>query len=857
MRFKTLSTLLGIIAFLGIVACDDTGGPPGPGAHTDLHRMEAALTAFQTCDELSGYLHDLLVDEFEHMAGLYEECMRDDTCYGFGGSWRGDVGMPEPGLGVPEDSVGEPAPAPPPSASDPGDPSDAPRVPSDEPRSDTNVQEQGVDEADIVKADGEYLYILSGSWLRIVRSTPVEEMALLGSAELPGTPLAMFLAGDRLAVFSSLYRYDGGGGRAPHPDPGWDNGGAEPGGRPTAPPDASAPDPGAEGGFEDAEHPDMDPPDGAAKRYAGASGELPEAVRELSGQLLAVTLFDISDRSDPRVVRQTWLEGGYVSSRMVGTRMHVVVSGRPALPEFDWYRFVDYGYDDWNDGAEPGGRPPAPPDAVEPAPMPAPDAWEGSDGDGEDSEFDRRAQPLRVDIAGARAAYMSALSKIDFDRALPRRVDIIDDEIVSERLVPCETFYHPSVTMGLDILAVATIDLDQDGFDYAATGILGSSDTVYASAETLYVATYLYHYWRWADSALANPDDTVELTAVHAFGVEGLPTYQASGFVTGRVLNQFSMSEYDGYLRIATTVRDWWGFRRGDPGVIDRDMAVGTADNSDTGGARPDSATDNLVTVLRRDGDRLVEEGRLAGLGKPNESIFAARFFGPVGYVVTFEQIDPLYVIDLSEPTNPVRRGELEVPGYSSYIHPLGDDHLLTIGRGSSDPASPGWLDSVKLSIYDVSDMDDPTEVAELLLPSMHSEAEYDHKAFTYFAHLGLLAIPLQSYWWRGYGEEPPNGLALFEIDPARGIEMVGTISHSALSSEVDDPYCYYLPAVRRGVFIGERIYSISDLGVLANEASDGLAPLGGVAFPGGDYWYGDYYCGGYHGDVPDEGREP
>lgn len=171
----------------------------------------------------------------------------------------------------------------------------------------------------------------------------------------------------------------------------------------------------------------------------------------------------------------------------------------------------------------------------------------------------------------------------------------------------------------------------------------------------------------------------------------------ANGSVPGFLLNQFSLDEYDGNLRVATTVGGRSAFMFG------------------WGGGRETSAND--VYVL--DGD-LDVEGELLDLGL-GERIYAARFIGETGYLVTFRETDPFYVLDLSDPDEPRKAGELKIPGYSSYLHPLGKDMILGIGKEE---------DKVKLSLFDVSSPDEPREISKYALDEYWSEAVHNHHAF-------------------------------------------------------------------------------------------------------------------------------
>jgi uncharacterized secreted protein with C-terminal beta-propeller domain len=850
---------MALLVLAGTAACNGDSGGDSDG-RGDLRRMQSALIAFQSCGELENYIDATLVAEIDEAIELYQECQASgDGCYWYaydmaigaptarGGGWAVDDSMGGPGGGMFPDAPSAGGDGASGGEGSGGDQSGGNgSTGGEEPRSDTNVQEEGVDEADIVKQDGEFLYILNGNRLRIVRSSPVDAMEVVGSAELSGSPLEMFLAGDRLAVFASEYRYNygddyypGGGAGLPKPDDG-------------ARPEPAMP--AASGGSDG---------DDAGKADSPSEGPVAAALAGLQGEILVITVFDVSDRANPSVVRQSYLEGGYVSSRMVGTKAHIVVRSAVSVPSFDWYQYVtdDGSGNGASDGGSSGGGGgwttdggSVPPVAVDGGPAPS-EADAGSATEpipaADAGAYEERREALTViDYERLRADFLALLADTELDEMMPQRVDVVNGQPLTGSLVPCESFYHPSVTMGLNVLAVVTIDLGEDSDALAATGILGSSDTVYASGSTLYVATYVYDYWRWMRAALNSPNDTTERTAIHAFDISGTPSYLGSGFVEGQILNQFGMSEWQDHLRVATTVRNWQRF---EPMPVSSTDAVVPSE--------PQDATDNLVTVLALQGDELVRTGLLRDLGKPNESIFAARFFGPLGYVVTFEQRDPLYVIDVSDPTAPTKRGELDVPGFSSYIHPLGDSHLLTIGRGSTDPVgNPEGTDGLKLSVFDVSNPDAPAEVESEVFPA-YSEAEYQHKAFTFYEHLDLLAIPIGSYWWSGNGEAPLNGLAIFHVDPAEGIELVGSISHDDLVPTPDsgEYRCgYYMPQVRRGLFVGERVYSVSDVGVKANEAVAGLAPLNAVAFPDDGGWYSGVYGGAwgdcYYGGGWDDG---
>ena len=184
----------------------------------------------------------------------------------------------------------------------------------------------------------------------------------------------------------------------------------------------------------------------------------------------------------------------------------------------------------------------------------------------------------------------------------------------------------------------------------------------------------------------------------------------------GYLINQYAMSELDGKLRVAATSGEPWA----DPG------------------ARWTSQSG--VYVLEQSRNRLREIGKVEGLGK-GERIYAVRFVGTLGYVVTFRQTDPLYTVDVSDPAKPRVRGELKITGYSAYLHPAGGDKLIGIGQ---EATGEGRVTGTQVSLFSIADADKPTRLARYYLSGANSEAEFDPHAFLYWPADGLLVVPLQ-----------------------------------------------------------------------------------------------------------------
>ena len=318
-----------------------------------------------------------------------------------------------------------------------------------------------------------------------------------------------------------------------------------------------------------------------------------------------------------------------------------------------------------------------------------------------------------------------------------------DGTVTDGRLVDCTDISHPVEFSGFSTLSVLTVDLGAPLGAPRATAVLADGQTVYAGNEHLYVATNRYHDPIEFDEGPWGALDDDYATSIHQFDVTDPTTtgYLASGTVTGHLLNQFSMSEHDGHLRVATTLGRPWGFRED---------------------------SESLVTVMARDADELVQVGQVGDMGR-GERIFAVRFVGEVGYVVTFRQTDPFYTLDLSDPTEPVVRGELKIAGYSGYLHPVGDGLVLGIGQDATDT---GRTTGAKATLFDVSDLDAPTALGTWSAGGGSTSVEWDHRAFLWWAPGQLAVVPFTD--WRS----DTNAAVVLRIADGTIIE-VGRIDHT------------------------------------------------------------------------------
>jgi hypothetical protein len=238
----------------------------------------------------------------------------------------------------------------------------------------------------------------------------------------------------------------------------------------------------------------------------------------------------------------------------------------------------------------------------------------------------------------------------------------------------------------------------------------------------------------------------------------------------------------------------------------------------------------NDVYVLQRSGDRLVRVGEITGLAR-NERLYAARFEGAHGYLVTFLNVDPLFTLDLSDPRHPRVAGELKVPGYSTYLHPIDSTHLLTIGREMSGDGR--FFGGLQLQIFDVSDFSNPTLQHRLVLGSQSSssEAEYDHKAFNYFTSRGLLTIPF-SDWSQSRQQGFTSGLAVLRATAAAGIVSLGSVDHADLFQGKTYETDGWTPEVRRSVMMEDYVWSLSVAGAKLNDTRNLSRTVQAIPFP-------------------------
>ena len=283
------------------------------------------------------------------------------------------------------------------------------------------------------------------------------------------------------------------------------------------------------------------------------------------------------------------------------------------------------------------------------------------------------------------------------------------DEEDSEPLLDCTDVHHPREASGFGTISVTTFPIT-DTEDRTATGVTAGGDLVYSSTDRLYVGT--------------TPDG--RSTELHAFALDGTSTsYVASGTVEGAVRDRWSIDEHDGVVRVAVAHLKRW------------------------------ETVDNGVTLLEESGDQLVTVGSLRGLG-PDEEIKSVRWFDDLAVLVTFRETDPLYTVDLRDPERPRKLGELKIPGFSQYLHPVGDDRLLGLGQ---DADTSGNTRGAQVSLFDIGRLARPERLATLDLgEDSELAAAWDPRTFTWLPDENVGFAALDD--WRGDG----RGSAVVEL---------------------------------------------------------------------------------------------
>ncbi|HZK56556.1 MAG TPA: beta-propeller domain-containing protein [Desulfosporosinus sp.] len=580
----------------------------------------------------------------------------------------------------------------------------------------TNLQVAGVDEADIVKNDGQYIYQVNNQELLVTQAYPSNSMSIVSRISFKQdefTPQELYVDDHYLVLMGNAY----------YPTEG--------------PPGAPVP-----------------------QTLQGSQDQLYPQIYNRS--TCKVIIYDLADKTDLKKLREVELDGMYVSSRKVGSSLYLI-----ANKYLETYRMKDQGFE------------------------PQLPSYRDSVGSG---EF----------------------------------VDISYNDIR----------YFPN-SIEPNYLLIGALDLDKKTQAMQVSSYLGSGQTIYASTSNLYVAVAQQQLIKpsvppqtsppsapipqpapastsssssssTSSSAIQlSPDTRKTTTALYKFGLtQGGTTFKAKGEVPGTLLNQFAMDEANDYFRVATTTGEIW---------------------------RTDELTSkNNVYILDQD---LKLAGKLEDIA-PGERLYSVRFMGDRGYLVTFKNVDPFFVIDLKNPAAPTILGALKIPGFSNYLQPYDENHIIGFGKETVDVSKDGGatalMQGLKLALFDVTDVSKPVEMFKTVLGDRGTDSEVlrNHKALLFDKEKGILSFPVTLMEVKNsaeansgkrmpeYEEFTFQGAYVYQLDLQKGFTLRGKITHLTEGELLKSGqyYMYNSKAIERIIYIKETLYTISKGMIKAND---------------------------------------
>lgn len=510
----------------------------------------------------------------------------------------------------------------------------------------TNTQVEGVDEADIVKTDGDYIYYITGQKLVIINT--VNNLKIQSQIDFEKEnfdPYEIYIEKNKLVVIGDTY-------------------------------------------------------------YKNDYIIYDVAYYQQNDEKTIAKVYDIENKSKPKLEREVAVEGYYLSSRMIGENIYLIANK-------DLYIYL---YDD-----------------------------------------------------------IEELNEEDYK---PKYIDTL--VMNEEQSIGYEDIYYFPESEDMSYMNIASFNINNTEPANIET-YLGAGEEIYCSLNNLYIAKVKYEY---KDKLMFGYYNNYDLnTFIYKFKLDDSKViYTSAGSVPGEILNQFSMDENNGYFRIATT---------------------------DNNGFDDETNTNNLYIL----DENLQLVGEVENLAK-GEEIYSVRFIGDRAYMVTFVQTDPLFVIDLSDPTNPIVLGELKIPGYSSYLHPYDESHIIGFGENTKTNEYGGVItNGMKMALFDVSDPTNPKELfsKDIGERGTYSEILYNHKALLFSKEKNIIAFPI--YIRKEEGDYRTNlvfqGAIVYGLDLENGFTERARIAHLEKNEET---FSYdYTKVVERIIYIKDNLYTLSN----------------------------------------------
>ena len=596
----------------------------------------------------------------------------------------------------------------------------------------TNVQEEGVDEGDIVKNDGEYAYVVSKDQKKvvIVDVYPAEDSKIVSEIEVDGSIIEIYLVGDKLVVL------------------------------------------------------------GRKGNYYGYYYDYGRSSYSPSTQETFIEVYDVENRKNPVLSRSDSINGSYVSSRMIGDHFYLI--GRQSTWEIENEMEL----------------------AVAPSDIHYVDGYDHSYSYTNIVSINIQTTLMKPTIqtilmgssseiyVSLNNIYLTYSKRLSWVERKEMEVEqVIKPMLPEQRTILMEYTKNSNLTRSEKLSQV-----DRIMGEY----IENLTDTE---------RNDFYEEWRVEEDEFTEeiaPD--LEKTVIYRISIrKGEIAFRASGEVPGYILNRFSMGEYNGYFRIATTT-----------GHVSR-TGVGTAKNH--------------LYVLDM---QLQITGNITDIA-PGERIYSARFMGDRAYLVTFDKVDPFFVIDLQNPYDPYILGELKIPGYSDYLHPYDENHVIGLGKETvlAEGGSFSWYQGVKLSLFEVTDVNNPKEISKYIIGDRgtYSPTQNDPHAFLFSLSKNLLVIPIKLYEIDGseyssgaspstHGDFVWEGAYVFHVSSEEGFTLKGRISHS--EDDFENRWNWYNDySIKRSFYIDDVLYTVSNSMIKANDL-DFLNEIKSVEFSQG-----------------------
>ncbi len=587
----------------------------------------------------------------------------------------------------------------------------------------TNVQVQGVDESDVVKTDGEYIYHVNGGRIVIMKAYPAVDMEVASTISYSDnkfSPFEMYVDNKYLVVIGSYYNEEA--------------------------------------------LTVKDPVKGSNNIFTPAKEQVkyiypPKYTRSM----VKAIVYDIKDKKNPKQLREIEIEGGYVSSRKIGSNIYFVTN-----------KYIDY-------------------------------------------------YLFRNETVEDNQPYLTPVYR---DSKLGKGYANIDYSKIS---------YFPGV-IEPNYMIIAGLNIDNLSGNLNLQTYLGAGQNIYVSENNLYTAAINYQVENKVEaksevkgneklSIRMQPTNNSVSTVIYRFSLKDGIKYTGRGEVPGTTLNQFSMDENNDYFRIATTKGEVW---RTDENTSKNNLYV----------------LDNNMNI----------SGKIEDIA-PGETIYSVRFMGNRAYMVTFRTVDPLFVMDLKDPKNPKILGKLKIPGYSNYLQPYDENHIIGFGKDAVEVASKdnngnvistnAYYLGMKIAIFDVTDVNNPIEEFKTTIGGRGTDSELlnNHRALLFSKEKNLLAFPVtvmettnnsNTNSMPEYGKFTFQGAYVYNIDLVKGLTLKGKISHLNNEDYMKSGDYWYNESdknVQRVLYIGDVLYTISNNKLMANDMKS-MNKLGEIQIP-------------------------